>query len=349
MQVLRSVKIRLDANGNGEDGNGGPRLDQLDAAIAVALQANARATWREIGALVGASETTVARRARALIEQRKIQLTVSLDAVRCGLGNPVLLQILCENGKIAEVARSLVRRDDVRFASMVTGPFDVIAEFLTQSTDDLAALLIDELAGMANIVRTSTEIVLRNFKTSYVWAADILPRLDVAETFSLEGEPGDRGDLDGLDRALIRLLQSDGRAGYPQLASVLGISESAARRRLELLVGGGYMRPVALVSPRLLGFDVEAFVWLQVDLAALETIAETLGAYPGVRYLSATNGLHDLVAEVVLRSNAELYRFRNDVLSRLPGVRSFQVSLELRTLRRAHVELPTTESRENTT
>ncbi len=315
-------------------------LDALDQRIVAAMQVDGRASWREIAQLVGSSESTVARRAKALTAAGVIRSTATLDPIKCGLGYPVLLQLRCTPSKGHEVARILAARPDVRFVTIVTGPFDVVAEVIVPSKNHLARFLFEEVAQIDGVIHTSTETVLRNFKTAYDWSRGLLPGRVLPQP-PLGYEPFDAKpvDLDELDIKLSEQLREDGRAGYPQLAAALNITESMARRRVEAMVNNGALYPLTLVNPQLLGFDVELFVWLQVDLSKLEEVARSLTARSEVRYLSATIGYSDLVGEVILGSQEDLYNFRMQTLGSMSGIRGLDMALELQTCKRAFLRL----------
>ncbi len=333
--ALRGRPIAADPDGQVE------QLSLLDQRIVAALQVDGRASWREIAQLVDSYESTVARRARALFATGAIRSTAILDPIRVGQGYPVLLQLRCEPSRGTAVARVLADHPDVRFVTVVTGPFDVVAELIVPSNRHLVRFLFDELASIDGITDTSTETVLRNFKTSYDWSRELLdvplparPLQEASNTRTVE--------LDDVDRRLVARLAEQGRSGFPELAAALGLTESMARRRVEALVSNGALLPITLVDPRLLGFEVEVAMWLHVDLSRLEDAARALAALPAVRYLSATSGYSDLVGEVILRSHEELYTFRTQVLGALPGLRRADLATELQTLKRAYLRLDQT-------
>jgi DNA-binding Lrp family transcriptional regulator len=290
--------------------------------------------------MIGASESTVARRAKALLASGVMRTTLLADPLRCGFGYPVLVQLACLPEHASDVARTLAARPDVRFVSLVTGHFDVVAELIVASRRHLASVLVDDVLRIAGVRRTTTESVIRNFKLAYDWSRELLgtdveveaPQTDVG------GAPRPFA-LDHVDLALLGELREDGRRSYPQLAASCHVSESAARRRVEALTAAGCLRPVTLVDPGFLGYDVEVFVWLQLELGRLEQVAAALVERPEVRYASATSGYSDMVAEVILRSQDDLYRFRTQVLGSLAGIRSADMAVELRTLKRAYLPL----------
>lgn len=313
----------------------------LDQQIAAALQLNGRATWREIARILGTSESTVARRARALLDGGVIRTTVLTDPLRCGTGCPVLVHFACRPGRAGEVAQALAARSDVRFLALVSGAFDVVAEVIVESRDALARVVVDELTALPGLLRATSETVLRTFKLGYDWSR---PLLESAVTVPRPAPidvrtPPPQVTLDEVDRGLIELLGHDARRSYQELAELQGISESAARRRVDHLLGTGCVTPAVLVDPAFLGYGVEVLFDLRVDLGRLEDVASALVGRPEVRYLSAASGESDLVGEVILRTHDDLYRFRTRVLGGLHGIRNVDTALELRPLRRAYVPM----------
>ena len=308
-------------------------MDDLDRRIAAALQVNGRATWRQVARAVGTSESTVARRAQQLIDGGFMRVTAVADPIRCGFGYPVLVQLKCEVGAAGDAGQLLAQRPDVRFVALVTGAFDVVVELIVPSRRRLARILLEELPEIGGITQTTTESVLRNFKTAYDWSRDLLG----TTAAELEPEPAPVADPivpSGVDLELLQLLVEDGRRSFSQLADALGISESMARRRMDALVAAGCLKFATFVDPHQLGFDVEVLIFMRVDLAQLEETALALAARPEVRYLSATSGFSDLTCEVILRSQDDLYAFSTDTLAELPAVRQVDFALELATLKR---------------
>jgi DNA-binding Lrp family transcriptional regulator len=316
-----------------------PSLDQLDRQIAAALQLHPRATWRQIAAVIGATESTVRRRAERLLQAGIVRTTVIADAVIPHVS--VLMQCACRPVDAADVARALADLDAVRFVALVTGPFDVVAEMVTPSHQDLARIILRDLPTVGGIVRSSTATVLRNFKTSFDWSRDLVgPRAAELEQRSHNGaQPGSPPALDDIDLRVLDCLREDGRSSFADLAARCGVTESMARRRVDYLFTRASVRPIALVDPRLLGFDVELLLWLRVDLAQLERVAAALVSRREVRYVSATSGYSDLVCEVIVHSPNDLYTFLTTVVGALDGIRQVDAASELVTVKRSDIRL----------
>lgn len=316
-------------------------MDDLDRQIAAALQVNGRATWLQIARAVDSSESTVARRAQRLIEQGLLRIAAVTDPARAGFGYPVLVQLRCAPAAAPRVADVLADRADVRFLALVTGSFDIVMELIVPSRRYLANVLLNDLTAIEGIGKTTTESVVRNFKTSYDWSRDLLGEAadELKGNFSPTAVQDGEATLDPIDFQLVQLLSEDGRRSFADIAAQLGISESLARRRVHSMCASGCMSFATFVAPELLGYDVELMCWMRVDLSRLDEIASTLATLPEVRYLSATSGYSDLICEIILRSQDDLYDFSTKTLAGLNGVHNVNFALELQTVKRAHLRM----------
>ena len=317
----------------------GGNLDALDRQIVAALQKNPRASWRQITTMVEGSGSTVQRRGERLIEMGVVHVTAFSERVSPGFA--VLVQFTCDFTYGLEIAYQLAERDDVRFVSFVTGPFDVVAELIVPSHRRLTEIVLRELPKIPGIRATSTETVLRIFKRSYDWSRDLLgsARETLAPARERDYHKGEPVALDEISLRILEALKADGRAGYAALAARCGISESMARYRVDQLLTKAGIRIVTLIDPHLLGYDTQLLVWLRVDLARREEAAAMLAAHPAVRFVAATSGYSDLVCEAYLRSQEEVYDFSVQLLGNLPGVAQVNMATELLTVKRGYLRV----------
>jgi Lrp/AsnC family transcriptional regulator for asnA, asnC and gidA len=127
--------------------------------------------------------------------------------------------------------------------------------------------------------------------------------------------------LDDIDKAIIRELQLDGRTPYAKLGPAVGLSQAAARQRVQRLIENGVMQVVAVTDPLMLGFTLEAMIGVEVD-GDLRAVASKVAQVDNVDYVVLTTGRFDLVVEVVCRDHEELLHLINDVIRAIPGVRA---------------------------
>ena len=126
--------------------------------------------------------------------------------------------------------------------------------------------------------------------------------------------------IDGVDRAIIRQLQVDGRASYADLAGEVGLSAPAVRQRMQRLMETGLLQVVAVTDPLKLGLPVMALVGIAVD-GDIRAVADEVGVIDEVIYVVLTSGSFDLFAEVVCADMDQLFAVVNDRLKQVDGVR----------------------------
>ena len=124
--------------------------------------------------------------------------------------------------------------------------------------------------------------------------------------------------LDATDQLIIEQLQRDGRMPYTKLAAAVGLSEAAARQRVQRLIDTGTIQVVAVTNPLMVGRRRMALIGIRAS-GATDAIAAHLRDIEEIEYLVVAAGAMDFLAEVVVRDESELLRVTNLVRS-IPGV-----------------------------
>jgi DNA-binding Lrp family transcriptional regulator len=113
--------------------------------------------------------------------------------------------------------------------------------------------------------------------------------------------------IDALDARLLRALSESPRAGVMELARQLEVARGTVQARLEKLQHRGVVRGFSPdLDLRQLGYDVLAFVTLEIAQGRLADVVEHLASIPEVLEVHATTGPGDLHARVVARTNEHL-------------------------------------------
>lgn len=114
-------------------------------------------------------------------------------------------------------------------------------------------------------------------------------------------------EIDDLDRRLLLALADQPRAGVMELARQLQVARGTVQARLNRLTDRGV---VAGFGPDLdlhaLGYDVVAFVTLEIEQGALEPVVAHLRTIPEVLEVHTTTGPGDLWCRVAAPTNADL-------------------------------------------
>jgi len=144
-------------------------------------------------------------------------------------------------------------------------------------------------------------------------------------------------DIDKIDRAILRVLQKDGRVSNVQLADRVGLSESACLRRVRLLEQSGIIdRYVMLINQAAVGKPGNVFVRVTLEgqqKEKLQQFEKTVAAVPEVMECYLMSGDFDYLLRVIIKDNLDYMRV-HDKLTGLPGVLRVQSSFALRTVRK---------------
>jgi Lrp/AsnC family transcriptional regulator for asnA, asnC and gidA len=136
-------------------------------------------------------------------------------------------------------------------------------------------------------------------------------------------------DLDDADKALVELLQTDGRLPYTRLAAAVGLSEAAVRQRVQRLIENKVVQIVAVTDPLTLGFRRQAMVGVKIE-GDIIAVADALTLISEVDYVVCTSGSFDLLFELVCEDDDHLLNLLNDRVRTIPGVRSTETFMYLR-------------------
>ncbi|HEY7174165.1 MAG TPA: Lrp/AsnC family transcriptional regulator [Micromonosporaceae bacterium] len=135
--------------------------------------------------------------------------------------------------------------------------------------------------------------------------------------------------LDDLNKRIIDQLQRDGRMSYAALAKQIGLSEAAARQRVQRMLDTGVMQIVAVTDPLTLGFRRQVMVGIKVE-GDMRTVAEKIGQIPEVDYVVICAGSYDILAELVCTDDEHLLSLLNEKIRAVDGVQSTETYVYLK-------------------
>lgn len=144
-----------------------------------------------------------------------------------------------------------------------------------------------------------------------------------------------REEVSALDHTIIDALQQDGRRPFTQIATELGISESAVRARTNRLIERGVLQVVGVADPLKLGYDQMAMIGVKCEADRMLEAADAIAEFDEVIYVVAVAGAWDLLVEVVCVDNEDLLRFLTEKLRRIPGVISTESFVYLRIVKQS--------------
>ncbi|MCA0177361.1 MAG: Lrp/AsnC family transcriptional regulator [Proteobacteria bacterium] len=146
-------------------------------------------------------------------------------------------------------------------------------------------------------------------------------------------------ELDKTDRAILRLLQADGRLANAEIASHVALSPPASWKRLKRLeekVIRGYH---ASLEPKELGLGLFAFVSILLDdhsEKAMNRFESDVMALPNVIACHNVSGKYDYLLQVVATDMEAFHELAlNKILRRLGNVKEMYTGFSLKEIKRS--------------
>lgn len=147
------------------------------------------------------------------------------------------------------------------------------------------------------------------------------------------------GQLDDIDREILRTLSRDGRISNQKLADTVHLSATPCWHRVKALEDGGFITGyVAMLDQRALGVPDTVIIEVTVDRhddEILKAFSDALAELPEVMEAYLLSGEYDYLIKVAVAGTEGYERFLRQKLYKLPGVKHTRSTFTLRCLKRA--------------
>lgn len=321
---------------DGENADESAVLDTLDKQIIHGLVTDARIPFARLGAILGVSEQTVARRYRSLRRRGMIHVAGQVNTVPLGRTRWILRIRTAPNRAVA-LAEALARLPDVSWVSLLANGFEVTCVCRPRSAERQEELLLRMIPRAGQVLELTVHEVMRQFPFAEEWPrySDLLTAAQLRELGPRPPMWEPRGpeksvELSRADEVMLAILGRDGRVSYAQIAAATGWSASRVARRMGELVESGVLYFDLDFALERMGYVTRALIWMRVRPGDLEAVGRAVATHPEVAYVAATTGTSNLVAALVCHDIAHLYRYVTDSLGVLPGINDVQVLSALR-------------------
>lgn len=140
--------------------------------------------------------------------------------------------------------------------------------------------------------------------------------------------------LDAIDRKILKFLVKNARMPYLEIARECGISGAAIHQRIKKLEDTGVvLGSRMIVNPKMLGFDVCAFVNLRIqDPIMGSSVAEKIKHIPEVVECHFITGEYSAMVKLYCVDNEHLMHTIFYNILRIPGITSTQTYISLNEL-----------------
>ena len=149
--------------------------------------------------------------------------------------------------------------------------------------------------------------------------------------------------LDSIDLELLGLLQRDALTSTDTLGEAVGLSATAAKRRVnKLRRDGTILRDVSIANPRRLGFDIFTLVFVNLERDRrdiMQNFKRAIAETPRIIQAFYTTGDADFILLVVSKSLDDYERFTQTFFWEMTDIKSFQTMVVMDTVKLG-LELP---------
>ncbi|MBB5911387.1 DNA-binding Lrp family transcriptional regulator [Nocardia transvalensis] len=321
-------------------------LDLLDKQIVHGLVTDPRIPFARLAAVLGVSEQTVARRYRSLRRRGMLHVAGQVNVIPLG-STRWMLRMQSTPDKALRLAEALARLPDVSWVSLLSTGSEVTCMSRPRTAEHRDRLLLTTLPQASQVVGLSAYEIMHRFPLTEEWPR--YGRLLTARQRRELGPDRPRGGRDGTepvdlspgDEAMLAALSRDGRAPYAQLAAETGWSPTRVARRMAELEESGVLYFDMDFAIERMGYATRGMLWLRVRPGDLDTVGRALVTHPEVTFAAATTGSTNMLASVVCRDTAHLYRYVTERLGPLDGITGLEITPALRVLKQAQALLHT--------
>jgi DNA-binding Lrp family transcriptional regulator len=277
-------------------------LDRLDERLIHVLQHDGRAPMEAVATALGLSRAAARFRYERLVARGALHVVGVVDPAAQGLHAFAHLSVFV-TGSARNVARAIAELPTAPLVSIVAGRASLIAE-----------VRAPDMAALHHLIRGVKTLEGVHHVEAATYTQRIKDRLSPSPSSHTQR-------IDDLDRAILDILQEDGRISFAQLGRVVSCSPSATRARVQRLLASGVARITAIATPGEAGLT--QMCGLGLRLSRSDEVISALAALSSVNYLALTVGRWDAVATLLVASPAAVVS-ETDRIRVLPGVDSIE-------------------------
>ncbi|MGO9872506.1 MAG: Lrp/AsnC family transcriptional regulator [Acidimicrobiia bacterium] len=140
-----------------------PRFDDIDRRLVLALQRDGRSSYARLAEVVGMSQASVRSRVQRLLDSGALQIAAVADPFAFGFALTAMVGVTY-TGDLRLLADAIGRMEQVHFVVLTAGRYDCLAEVVCVDTDDLLALVNDEIRAIDGVKDVEVITYLRMVK-----------------------------------------------------------------------------------------------------------------------------------------------------------------------------------------
>ncbi len=142
-------------------------LDETDLKIIEALHKDGRVAFAQIAEQLNVSPGMIRQRYNRLVEQGYLKVVAITNPLRMGFTTMAMIGIRVEGSKLLTVAEKVSKLDEVIYMIISSGRFDIFAEVVCRSHEDLLRFITEKLSVIDGIRESESFMHLKIIKEVY--------------------------------------------------------------------------------------------------------------------------------------------------------------------------------------
>jgi len=129
--------------------------------------------------------------------------------------------------------------------------------------------------------------------------------------------------IDEINKKILNIIQANDKISYQEMSEQLNMAASTIHNRVKHMENEQIIKQYsAIVDPYKAGFDSIALIGLSVDIHKMNEIVERLCSFDEIHMVAVASGDHDIIIQMLARNNKELWKFINENIKTIDGVKS---------------------------
>ena len=143
------------------------RLDEIDLHIIEAMRKDGREAFAQIAEQLNVSPGMIRQRYNRLVEMGYLKVVAVTNPLMMGVRTMAMIGIRTDGRKMLEVAERLTKFDEVVYAVVVSGRYDLMIEVFCRDHEDMLKFMTGKLAKVDGVRETESFMHLKIVKEIY--------------------------------------------------------------------------------------------------------------------------------------------------------------------------------------
>lgn len=291
-----------------------------DLQLVHALQVAPRASWAELGSILGRHPATLSARWNRLREDRMAWILGHLG------GHPeqhctAFVEIVADPALVDEARVDLCAIPEVLTVDDATSSADFRLTCLAADWLTMAREILPRIKSARGVQRTKVSLCTKLYATGNVWRLDALSPAQQAQLQRLNQPPlAQPTIIPATFWPMLRVLMRDGRATASEIAQATGQHPSTTGRALKTALETGMVTLRCELASHYTGYPLTVQWFAKVPAGTAATVAAFLMEHRTLRLCASTTGAANMTFMMQLRTPADIADIEARLAARVPGV-----------------------------